>query len=108
MKKQMDRQVLPTSGKNVHVMNVSSNLMAICFVVLTSLKILGKSNQTIIDEIAVIAIVLFMTSCCTSFLSIKIKSTRRPLLENIADVVFLSGLALLFVTTLLFAFNVID
>lgn len=108
MQKQIDRPILPTSGKNVHVMNVSSNLMAICFVVLTSLKILGKSNQTMIDEIAVVAIVLFMTSCCTSFLSIKIQSRRRLLLENIADIVFLSGLTLLFVTTLLFTFNVID
>ncbi|MFT3704304.1 MAG: hypothetical protein QM802_18190 [Agriterribacter sp.] len=86
---------------------MSSNLLGICFVVLTSLKLLGKANETVVDEIAVIAIVLFMTSCCFSFLSMKIQGRRGQLLENFADVIFMGGLFLLFVTTLLFAFNII-
>jgi hypothetical protein len=48
-----------------------------------------------------------MASCILSFLSIRgnIKSRK---LENIADYFFLAGLSLLFITTILFSFNIIS
>jgi hypothetical protein len=94
-------------AKSAHILSASSNLMGICFVVLSSLKLLGKSNGTIIDEIAVVAIVLFMMSCCCSFLSVRSNSKKANRFENLADVIFMGGLTLLFITTLLFAFNII-
>jgi hypothetical protein len=69
--------------------------------------LLKISSKSIIDELATCAIVIFMLSCLFSFLSIRGKRKRSEQFENIADYVFLSGLALLFVTTLLFAFDVI-
>ena len=95
------------NDKSPHILNASSNLLGICFVVLTSLKLLKISGKTIIDEITTFAVVLFMLSCILSFLSIRgtLKSSRK--FEKIADYLFLGGLGLLFLTTILFAFNVI-
>ena len=99
----MDQQ----PDKSSHILNTSSNLLGICFLVLTSLKVLGKSEQTIIDEITFAAIILFMTSCLLSFLSMRKQTRHSQLLEKIADLVFLAGLSVLFITTILFSFNII-
>ena len=87
-----------------HILNASSNLLGLCFVVLTSLKILKFSNTTLIDELTIVATILFMISCILSFLSIR-GSVKHY--ENIADIAFLSGLSILFITTILFSLNVI-
>jgi hypothetical protein len=93
--------------KSPHILNASSNLLGLCFVVLTSLKLLNIAGKTFIDELTTVAIMFFMAACILSFLSIRgsIKKSGRP--ESIADVFFLAGLSLLFVTTLLFSFNII-
>jgi hypothetical protein len=96
-----------SNEKSTHILNTSSNLLGICFLVLTSLKVLKLSANTIIDEITMVAIILFMSSCLLSFLSIRSQTKRGELYENIADWIFLSGLSLLFITTILFTFNII-
>jgi hypothetical protein len=90
-----------------HILNASSNLLGICFVVLTSLKFFKVSARTLVDEGITLAIVCFMLSCILSFLCIRgdIKSGDRY--ENIADFLFLGGLSVLFIIALLFVFNVI-
>jgi len=93
--------------KSPHILNASSNLLGLCFVVLTYLKMAGKSKTTIVDDITFVAIILFMASCFLSFLSIREDNRRSMMLEQVADVIFLSGLALLFLTTILFSFNII-
>lgn len=95
------------NDKSPHILNASSNLLGLCFVVLTSLKLLNISGKTIIDELTTAAIFLFMTSCILSFLSIRGTIKKSGRLENIADIFFLKGLFLLFVTTLLFSFDII-
>lgn len=95
------------NNKSPHILNASSNLLGICFIVLTSLKLLNKSDKTIIDEITTVAIILFMASCIFSFLSIRSKNDRSDILEKISDFIFLGGLVLLFVTTILFSFDII-
>ena len=92
--------------KSSYILNASSNLLGLCFVVLTSLKLLNISHRTIIDELTGCAIVLFMASCILSFLSLR-GSWKARQIETIADYLFLSGITLLFLTTLLFSFNVI-
>jgi len=95
------------SGRSSHILNASSNLLGICFIVLTSLKLLNQSDKTIIDDIAILAIILFMASCIFSFLSLRSSDKKTLLMEKMADIIFLAGLSVLFVTTLLFSFNVI-
>lgn len=94
------------NDKSPHILNASSNLLGLCFVVLTSLKLLNAGHKTILDELTLAAIILFMSSCLLSFLSIRgtIKSRRY---ELIADYLFIAGIGVLFVTTLLFSVNII-
>ncbi len=98
---------MSNSEKSPHILNASSNLLGICFILLASLKVMNISDKTFNDEVTTIAIVLFMASCILSFISIRNKTERSQFYENIADIVFISGLSLLFITTLLFSFNVI-
>lgn len=93
--------------KSPHILNTSSNLLGICFLVLTSLKVLGKSQQTMIDDITFAAIILFMLSCFLSFLSMRRQANQSKRLEKFADYIFIAGLTVLFLTAILFSFNVI-
>jgi hypothetical protein len=89
-----------------HILNTSSNLLGICFIVLTSLKLLKMQGETLVDEFTAGAMILFMVSCILSFLSIKGKGKSGDRYENIADILFLIGLICLFATTMLITFNV--
>ena len=90
-----------------HILNTASNLLGICFIVLTSLKFLKLGGETLVDEFTSGAMVLFMTSCILSFLSIKSKGKFGQLYESIAEVLFLTGLFCLFITTMLITLNII-
>ncbi len=91
-----------------HILNVSSNLLGICFIVLTSLKFLKLQEKTLVDEFTIVAMFLFIIATILSFLSIRSKKDiHRRKLENIADFSFLIGLVSLFATTLLITFNFI-
>ncbi len=95
--------------KSPHILNASSNLLGICFVILTSLKLLKISQKTIIDELTIFATLLFMTSCILSFLSIRGSNEKiNSIYEKIADYFFLGGLLSLFVNTILFSLDVIS
>jgi hypothetical protein len=90
-----------------HILNTASNLLGICFIVLTSLKLLKMQGETLVDEFTVGAMILFMISCILSFLSIKGKGKLSDQFENIAELLFLTGLICLFGTTMLITFNII-
>ncbi len=96
------------NDKSPHILNASSNLLGLCFVVLTSLKVLNISGKTIIDELTTVAILFFMSSCILSFLSIRGNIKKSGRMEKLADIFFLSGLTLLFITALLFSFDIIQ
>jgi hypothetical protein len=93
--------------KSPHILNASSNLLGICFILLTSLRLLSNTEKTIIDEITVAATILFTASCIFSFLSIRGHTRKSDLFEKVADYIFLAGLCLLFITTILFSLNII-
>ena len=97
-----------SNHKSPHILNASSNLLGLCFVVLTSLKFLRISEKTIIDETVAIAIVFFMLSCLLSFLAIRGNIEAGSKYEGIADYVFLGGLLILFATAMLVLFNYIN
>ncbi|WP_253810054.1 hypothetical protein [Hydrotalea flava] len=60
--------------KSPHILNTSSNLLGICFILLASLKVMNISDKTFIDEVTTIVIVLFMASCILSFIAIRNKT----------------------------------
>ena len=95
-------------NKSPHILNASSNLLGICFIVLTSLKLLDKNAKSVIDEVTLAAIIFFMSSCLLSFLSIRNEQRSGEKLEKVADYMFITGLILLFVTAVLFSFDLIQ
>lgn len=95
------------NDKSSHILNTSSTLFGLCYVVFTSLKSLRLDKNTLIDEFTAVSMVLFMTSCIFSFLSVR-RAKRTLLFENIADYVFLAGLFTLFIITISIIFNLLQ
>lgn len=94
-------------NKSPHILSTSANLLGFCFIVLTSVKISKLDESSYIDEGAALAIILFMTSCLLSFLAMRSNTVRSKKLEGLADIMFLFGLIVLLITTLLITFNII-
>ena len=95
------------TDKSPHILNASSNLLGICFVVLTSLKLLKVNDTTIIDELTAFTIMALMASSLFSFLALRSETNRAKHYEKIADTIFLIGLFLMFATTMLLTFDLI-
>jgi hypothetical protein len=95
------------SNKSPQILNSSSNFLGFCFLVLTSLKFFKLSYTTVIDEITGACFVVFMFSCLFAFLSMRSETKKAVLYEALAEYTFLSGLALIFIMTILFMFSVI-
>ncbi|WP_316785413.1 hypothetical protein [Pedobacter frigiditerrae] len=94
-------------NRSPHILNTSANLLGFCFIVLTSVKISKLEESSFIDEGAALAIIIFMSSCLLSFLAMRSTTVRASKMERGADVLFLVGLIVLFITTMLISFNII-
>ena len=93
--------------KSPHILNASSNLLGLCFIVLTSLRLLKVEDRPVMSVLAIVATTLFMTSTLLSFLSLKRESSLSRRLEKIADYVFIAGAIFIYAITLLIALNLI-
>lgn len=92
--------------KSPHILNTSANLLGICFLVLTSIKIFKLESTTFIDECTSFATIMFMSSSLFSFLSIRSTTSKADKYENIADIIFLTGLSSLFITIMMVTFHI--
>ena len=90
-----------------HILSTSANLLGLCFVVLTSIRVMKLQQETWVDDFTVIAIFFFMSSCLLSFLSIRKSSKRADFYEKVAEYIFLFGLLTLFVSTLAIALQTV-
>ncbi len=94
--------------KSTHILNTSSNLLGFCLIVLTSLRISKYSEVTLIDEFTGIAAMLLMAASYLSFLSIRTGNEGLGnRYEQIADIIFLVALTLIFIINFLIAFTII-
>ena len=83
--------------------------MGICLIIQTSIKVLGYSSKSYIDELTAVATCFFTLSCVFSYLAIRTQFEKRSQrLENIGDIIFLIGLLLLFIMVLLISINEIS
>jgi hypothetical protein len=89
-----------------HIIAASANLLGICFVIITGLKLTGVSGGTAADELCIGASVGFMVSCISAYLSLRTTRDMRWL-ETVADFSFLISMLSLFVAVLVFASSVI-
>jgi hypothetical protein len=90
------------NGKQPHILNASSNLLGICFVLVTGLKLTKASDNTWADEISLVAALALLSSCVISYLSMRSKR-RAERYERVADYLFLFGLFTLSLAVVAFA-----
>jgi hypothetical protein len=93
-KKNISRHILPTS----------SNLLGLCFVILTFIKLSKVANETIIDETIGVIIFSFLVSSILSYTSMRAKR-KSEFYEKFADFMFLVGLCLLALISLVIVFE---
>jgi hypothetical protein len=89
-----------------HILPTSSNLLGLCFVILTFIKLSKISNETIIDETVGFLIMLFLISSVLSYTSMRAKR-KSEVFEKIADVILLVGLFLLTLVSMVIIFEAI-
>jgi hypothetical protein len=94
------------TGKQSHILNAASNMLGICFILITGLKLTKRDATTFADEISFVAALLLMGSCVFSYISIR-RGRDRDLYETWADYLFLSGMGTLFIAMSLFAVGII-
>jgi hypothetical protein len=95
-------------SKSSHILNASSNLVGFSFLVFTTIQVFNIAGITIIDEVAALGVFLFSASSLFSFLSIRADIEKRSMLyENIADVIFFTGLLLILIASVFIAFSII-
>lgn len=94
------------NNKTSHILNTSSNLLGLCFIVLTSLRALKIKQAPIIIEVTAVATFSFMTSSFLSFLAIRSKNEKLAVkYENIAEFFFIIGLSIMFITTMVISMD---
>ena len=89
-----------------HILPTSSNLLGLCFVILSFMRITKTGMETIIDELVSVAIMVFLAASLLSYASIR-SEDKSERYEKIADVIFLSGLGLLTVMAIIIVFEII-
>ncbi len=95
-KKNISRHILPTS----------SNLLGLCFVILSFINLSEFGAKTVIDELVGITMFFFLISSILSYASMRSKR-RAELYEKIADIIFLSGLFFLTLISIIVTFEVV-
>ena len=90
-------------GKQSQILNASSNLIGICFVIIAGLKITNLADRTYADEVCIVSAFAFLCACVLSYISMRTASKRAEQYERLADYTFLASLLLLFSGITLFA-----
>jgi len=94
--------------KNIshHILPTSSNLLGLCFLLVSFIKVMKLPNKTLIDSLTGLAVLFFLFSSIFSYASMR--TQKKPVIyENIADIIFLIGLGFLSIISLTVIFEVI-
>ncbi len=90
------------NSRHPHILNAASNLLGICFVIITGLKLTGSNPLSWADEIAWAAAVCFVASIALAYLGIRYDD-RVPWQARWAERAFVSGVGALFLSVLILA-----
>jgi hypothetical protein len=77
-----------------HILNASTNLLGICFIIITGLRLASANARSYADEVAWVAALLLFTSTLTSYLAIR-NEGARAWQTQVADKAFLGGVTAL-------------
>lgn len=104
MDKDKKRKDKYNADRSHHILGASANLLGICLVVITGLKISNSSAETYADEVCFFALFALLSSCLFSYLSIRKISTKYDY-ESWADYSFISAIFSLFIAMVVVMFN---
>lgn len=76
--------------RHPHILNASTNLLGICFVIITGLKLTGSNPKSWADEITWLASLCFLGSIVLSFLGLRSEG-RRVWHQRWSERAFLTG-----------------
>ncbi len=77
-----------------HILNASTNLLGICFVIITGLRLASANARSYADEVAWLAALLLFTSTLSAYLAIRNHGARRWQVR-LADTTFIGGVCAL-------------
>jgi len=77
-----------------HILNASTNLLGICFVIVTGLRLASADARSWADEIVWLAALLLFTSAVSAYLAIRNHGVRKWQVA-LADWTFLGGISTL-------------
>lgn len=89
-------------SKHPHILNAASNLLGIALIIVTGLHVARRSQQSMADEIALLAAFLLGLSCLLSYVAIRAEPNVARF-ESWADRAFLGGLLAILAAVALFA-----
>lgn len=94
------------NGLGTHILPTSANLVGACMCAIPLVKLLHRSSlSTWIDKGLALASLLFLTSAGLSYLSIR-HSNHGQSTENLAEIIFLVGLATVFGSLMLLSWGI--
>ena len=91
--------------RSQHILNAASNLLGVCFVLITGLKLTGSSSASIGDEMTWAAAFMLLLSVLLAYLSVR-RHKAHMLYGLWADRVFVVGTLILFAAVAVIAIAV--
>ncbi|HVV28838.1 MAG TPA: hypothetical protein VHC40_12815 [Rhizomicrobium sp.] len=76
-----------------HILNASTNLLGICFVIITGLRLASANARSYADEVAWLAALLLFVAALAAYLSIRNEHDGWGV--RVADAAFLGGITAL-------------
>lgn len=97
---------LPPEKRDIakHILPTAANLLGFCFVLLGYIQISDLADKSLLDEFLGVLVSLFLISCVFSYGSMR-TGRKSELYERIADIIFLIGLTLLIVVSIVIFFH---
>ena len=77
-----------------YILSASTNLLGICFIILTGLKLANANARSYADEVAWLAALLLFGAALNAYLAIR-NQGARVWQEQVADTAFLGGMTAL-------------
>jgi uncharacterized membrane protein SirB2 len=87
--------------KSQHILNAASSLLGVSLLIVTFVHVTGQQAESLTDEVAFAAALLFLGACLMSYRAIRAPAERS---EKVADYLFLAAQVLLLCAVLLFWF----
>jgi hypothetical protein len=76
--------------RHPHILNAATNLLGICFLIISGLKIANLNARSSADEIAWVAAMLLFTSTLVAYLALR-NDESKPWQTRLADGAFIGG-----------------